>query len=130
MDVVAVTGHGRPSSRARRREGRQPVSFIAQKLLIHGRRKADKRAQDALYVHDTLELFGGQLAALRALWATDLQPAWPKTTIRRLERLRREQYGSVTDVHRAAVRIPQDRTVAPDLLQARCGFGLEEIFGD
>lgn len=67
-----------------------PVSFIAQKLLIQGRRKADKRAQDALYVHDTLELFGGQLAALRALWATDLQPAWPKSTIRRLERLRRE----------------------------------------
>ena len=106
-----------------------PVSFIAQKLLIHGRRKADKRAQDALYVHDTLELFGGQLAALRTLWSTDLQPAWRKPTIKRLERLRREQYGSVTDVHRAAVRIPQDRTIAPDLLQARCALGLEEILG-
>ena len=107
-----------------------PVSFIAQKLLIQGRRKADKRAQDALYVHDTLELFGGQLPVLRALWSTELGPGWPKATLRRLDRLRREQFGSVTDVHRAAVRIPQDRTIAPDLLQARCAFGLEEIFGD
>ena len=32
--------------------------------------------------------------------------------------------------HRAAVRIQQDRTMAPDLLQARCALGLEEIFGD
>lgn len=50
--------------------------------------------------------------------------------LRRLARLRHEQFGSVTDVHRAAVRIPQDRTIAPDLLQARCAFGLDEIFGD
>lgn len=93
-----------------------PVSFIAQKLLIHGRRRADKRAQDALYVHDTLELFGDQLPTLRTVWSTELRPGLPTTTLRRLTRLRREQYGSVTDVHRAAVRIPQDRAVAPDLL--------------
>jgi hypothetical protein len=107
-----------------------PVSFIAQKLLIHGRRKADKRAQDALYVHDTLELFGGQLAALRALWSSDLQPTMPTATITRLQRLRHDQYGAVSDVHRAAVRIPQDRTLAPELLQARCAYGLEEVLGD
>jgi hypothetical protein len=107
-----------------------PVSFLAQKLLIHGRRRADKRAQDALYVHDTLELFGGQLTALRALWVTDLRPAWPAATVKRLTRCRLDKFGSVTDVHRAAVRIPQDRTIAPDLLQARCALGLEEIFGD
>jgi hypothetical protein len=107
-----------------------PVSFLAQKLLIHGRRRREKRAQDALYVHDTLELFDGQLTELRALWVSDLLPPWPPTTLKKLTRCRLEQYGSVTDVHRAAVRIPQDRTIAPDLLQARCALGLEEIFGD
>ena len=42
-----------------------PVSFIAQKLLIQKYRKPEKKAQDALYIHDTLELFGGELPALR-----------------------------------------------------------------
>src|SRR6267142_5395846 len=38
-----------------------PVSFIVQKLLIHNRRDVDKKAQDILYLHDTLELFGASL---------------------------------------------------------------------
>lgn len=107
-----------------------PVSFIAQKLLIHGRRKRDKRAQDTLYVHDTLELFGGQLPALRALWLECLKPTLHPKTVARLSKLRRDQYGALTDVHRAAVRIPQDRSITPELLLARCTYGLEEIFGE
>jgi hypothetical protein len=35
-----------------------PTSFIVQKLLIHSARWPGKRAQDVLYIHDTLELFG------------------------------------------------------------------------
>lgn len=31
-----------------------PVSFIIQKLLIHEKRKAGKKAQGVLYIHDTL----------------------------------------------------------------------------
>jgi hypothetical protein len=45
-----------------------PVSFIAQKLLIQHLRKPEKRPQDVLYIHDTIDLFGGQLEALAALW--------------------------------------------------------------
>ena len=42
-----------------------PTSFILQKLLIHSDRPPHKKAQDILYIHDTLELFGGSLGELR-----------------------------------------------------------------
>jgi hypothetical protein len=38
-----------------------PVSFIVQKLLIRRSRKPDKQAQDALYIHDTIELSGNPI---------------------------------------------------------------------
>jgi hypothetical protein len=107
-----------------------PVSFIAQKLLIQSSRRSDKQAQDALYVHDTLQLFGSGLAELGRVWLEDVRPAIPAKTARTVERLWREQFGRVTDVIRTAVRIPQDRTLTPDHLQAACAYGLAEIFGD
>ena len=106
-----------------------PVSFIAQKLLVHGRRKPDKRAQDALYIHDTLELFGREIALLRKIWRDELRPTLPGKTVKAVNRLRLEQFALITDVHRGAVRIPQDRTLTPSRLQAACAYGLEEIFG-
>lgn len=106
-----------------------PVSFIAQKLLIQKQRRPDKQAQDALYIHDTLELFGGELELLKAEWREKLRPTIDSTTAESVERLYREQFGTVTDIIRAATRIPQDRTLAPGRLQALCSYGLEEIFG-
>jgi hypothetical protein len=44
-----------------------PTSFMVQKLLIHSDRRPAKKAQDVLYIHDTLELFGGSLGELRRL---------------------------------------------------------------
>lgn len=57
-----------------KRGGRADVTLAmagvtAQKLLIRGLRRRDKQAQDVLYVHDTLELFAGELPRLRALWS-------------------------------------------------------------
>lgn len=106
-----------------------PVSFIAQKLLIEKHRRPEKKAQDALYIHDTLELFGGDLPALRELWREKVRPRLPGKTAKTVERLQREYFGGVTDVIRNAARIPQDRVLAPDQLQAACAHGLEEIFG-
>jgi hypothetical protein len=34
------------------------ASYLAQKLLVHGKRKSAERAKDVLYIHDTIELFG------------------------------------------------------------------------
>lgn len=106
-----------------------PVSFLAQKLLIRKYRDRDKQAQDALYVHDTLELFGSELELLRTEWRERIRPAITTKTADTVERLHREQFGAVSDVIRAATRIPQDRTLTPDRLQAVCSYGLEEIFG-
>jgi|SRR5579872_925916 len=106
-----------------------PVTFIAQKLLIQKYRNSDKRAQDALYIHDTLELFGGELAGLRALWQEKVRQAMHDKTARTVHQLQRDYFGNVTDVIRNAARIPQDRVVAPERMQATCAYGLEEIFG-
>lgn len=106
-----------------------PVSFVAQKLLIQGQRTPEKQAQDALYIHDTLDLFGGEIEALKTLWREGVRPSLPRKIAREIERLYRERFGSVTDVIRTAARIPQDRTLTPSRMQAVCAYGLEEIFG-
>jgi hypothetical protein len=106
-----------------------PVSFIAQKLLIQNYRKPGKKAQDALYIHDTLELFGGGLPALRTLWQQEIRPTLHIKTARAVETLQREQFGVVTDILRNAARIPQDRVLLPERMQATCTYGLTEIFG-
>ncbi len=106
-----------------------PVSFIAQKLLIQKHRKPEKRPQDVLYVHDTLELFGSEIELLRAIWRDDIRPTLPEATARTVEQLCQTHFATVTDVIRDAVRIPQDRVLVPERLQATCAYGLEEIFG-
>lgn len=105
-----------------------PVSFIAQKLLIEKYRKPEKLPQDALYVHDTLELFGSEIELLKATWQDDIRPVLPSATVRTVEKLCQTHFGSVTDVIRNAARIPQDRVLTPERLQATCAYGLGEIF--
>jgi hypothetical protein len=104
-----------------------PTSFIVQKLLIHSDRSPDKKAQDVLYIHDTLELFGGSLRESRRLWVEEVRPAMPRKTARRAATIAREMFAEVTDTIRDAVRIPQDRRLAPDNVQRACKYGLGEI---
>ena len=107
-----------------------PVSFIAQKILFHTRRPPKKKAQDALYIHDTLELFGGDLAALKKLWLAKVRPTLTEKTARNVERLQREYFAEVNDVIRNAIRIPQDRVLKAERMRATCANGLGEIFGE
>ncbi len=106
-----------------------PVSFIAQRLLIQKYRKPEKKFQDILYIHDTLELFGSEIELLKATWREDVRPTLPSRTAHEVERLSQAHFGSITDVIRDASRIPQDRVLTPERLQARCAYGLDEIFG-
>lgn len=105
-----------------------PVSFIAQKLLIQKYRKPEKRSQDVLYIHDTLELFGSEIELLKVTWRDDIRPMLPSATARAVEQLCQTHFGTVTDVIRNAARIPQDRVLTPERLQATCAYGLDEIF--
>jgi hypothetical protein len=92
-----------------------PVSFMVQKFLIHGRRDAHKKAQDVLYIHDTLQLFGASLEKLRTA----------KTAMTTAAAI----FKNVTDVIRDAARIPQDRRLQPENILAATQYGLEEVFG-
>ena len=105
-----------------------PVSFIGQRLLIHHQRGPMKRAQDVLYIHDTLELFGHRLDALRTEWRDRVQPRLAAKTATDIDRSREVQFGAVTDVIREAARIPQDRTLRSERMRATCEYGLERIF--
>jgi hypothetical protein len=46
-----------------------PDSFLAQKILIHGRRNRQDRAKDILYMYDTIETFAARNNELRTEWA-------------------------------------------------------------
>jgi Nucleotidyltransferase len=104
-----------------------PTGFIAQKLLIQHERLPAKRAQDMLYIHDTLELFGGALPELRALWNDEIRSTLPPKVARRVVEISRESFASVTDVLREAARIPQDRTLSPERMRAVCEMALAQV---
>ena len=104
-----------------------PTSFMVHKLLIHSDRPAAKKAQDILYIHDTLELFGGSLGEMRRLWVAEVRPGIARAWARKVEDIARELFAGVTDTIRDAARIPQDRQLTPENLQRACAYGLGEI---
>ena len=107
-----------------------PVSFIVQKLLILDLRTYDKQAQDVLYIHDTIELFGAELALLNTLWRESIAPLLARRTRELAMERARELFGAVNDVTRSAVRqISADRRLTPTELRLRAEIGLGEIFG-
>ena len=106
-----------------------PLSFIVQKLLIHKRRDAEKKAQDILYIHDTLELFGASLVQLRTLWEDQLRARIPAITVKRAMDTATGLLENVTDTIREAARIPQDRRLLPEGVRAATQYGLTEVFG-
>lgn len=106
-----------------------PTSFIVQKLLIHSSRPSDKKAQDVLYIHDTLELFGASLSELSRLWVEVVRPTMAATTAKGIEAIAQELFAEVTDTIRNAALIPQDRRLAPENVQRACRYCLEEVLG-
>jgi len=107
-----------------------PVSFIAQKLLIHHLRVGRKKAQDILYIHDTIELFEANLQRLQALWREKVGPSLTanqrSTTVAQASVL----FENISDTIREATRTPVDRTINPTELRLRCELGLTALFAD
>ncbi len=106
-----------------------PTSFIVQKLLINSDRRREKKAQDVLYIHDTLELFGGSLGELRRLWVEEVRPTMAPKTATKAETIAHELFVAVTDTIREAARIPPGRRLAPENAQRACRYGLAEVLG-
>lgn len=107
-----------------------PVCFVVQKLLIHGDRKPRKRAQDVLYIHDTIQLFGGSLKELNELWRTQVKGTLTASQRKRVDEMRALMFSTVTDTIREAARIPADRSPRPQDVRDVCEQGLAMIISD
>ena len=104
-----------------------PVSFIVQKLLIHDDRPRDKKAQDLLYIHDTLDLFAPELDHLTELWRNVVRPSMPDKWAQRALREKEALFGVLHDRIRDAAAIPQDRDLDPERMRAMCAAVLSEM---
>jgi hypothetical protein len=104
-----------------------PVSFIVQKLLIHDQRNANKKAQDLLYIRDTLELFADDLDALASLWRDDIRSSLPDKWVKSLLLKKASVFGALNDTIRDSAKIPQDRELDPEKMRAMCFAALGEI---
>ena len=107
-----------------------PVSLIVQKLLIHHDRRDSKRAQDLLYIHDTIELFEPALPQLQVLWRDQVGSALTSNQ-RDLAQERADRlFRGITDDLREAALVPADRRLDPGEMRLRCSLGLAQLFAD
>lgn len=104
-----------------------PVSFIVQRLLIHDQRAGNKKAQDVLYIHDTLELFAEELDALARLWREDIRGVMHEKWVEGLFRTRDGVFGALNDTIRDSAKMPQDRELDPERMRAMCFAALGEM---
>ncbi len=105
-----------------------PLCFMVQKFLIQKERPVAKRAQDLLYVHDTVELFGALLPEFNTAWRTVIQPQLGSLADVVLEQST-ASFSKVDDVIRRAALIPQDRRLSPDHMQLTCQLAFQQILG-
>lgn len=60
-EVTIAPENGYPTDGARQVRIPNPAAFLVQKILIHDKREREDKAKDILYIHDTIETFGGNL---------------------------------------------------------------------
>jgi hypothetical protein len=126
--VTLLQDDGFPLAREIQVPVSNPVGFIAQKILIHGRRNRAERAKDIMYIHDTLETFAPRIAELRREWTENIKPVLQANSVRTVERANETLFREVTDSIRAAVRIAEGRILTPEAVRQTCHVGLGQIF--
>lgn len=104
-----------------------PVGFMVQKLLIQRLRKPRKRAQDVLYIHDTLEIFADALPVLKEIWEKRIRPGIGESSARKVVELSAATFSAVTDLIREAALMAQGRDLSPERLQGLCQAALREV---
>lgn len=105
-----------------------PVSFLAQKLLIHRKRDPGDRAKDILYVHDTLQTFGHRLEELRGEWMAGIVPHLHPKVARTVANGAGRLFAEMIDTIRQAALLPADRQLSPEAVRESCRYGLKHIF--
>ena len=106
-----------------------PLCFMVQKFLIQENRPAGKRAQDVLYIYDTVELFGALLDEFHATWKKSISPALGEKLSNTVLKLSQNTFSSANDIIRGAALIPQDRKLSPEQIQQTCQLAFEQILG-
>jgi hypothetical protein len=119
--IAAANGYPTPVIRQIRVPN--PAAFLAQKILIRDKRNLAKRAKDALYIHDTIETFGGNLQAIRNEWESNVRPALHANAMRRVEGAADKHFQEVDDTLREAARIATGRNLTPGMVREVCGYG-------
>ena len=108
-----------------------PTSYLVQKVLtLRKRRTAAKQSKDALYIHDTLTLFGSSLTALREQAARVLDQLASRTQ-RELHELRVALFQDkalMIGAERTAGATGRANPPSADTIAAVCTVGLEQIF--
>jgi hypothetical protein len=113
-DVMIAPATGYPTPGVRRILLPNAAAFLVQKILIHEKRDRDRRAKDILYIHDTIETFGGNLGTIREQWQTDLKPALHPKAALGVERAAEEYFRDVNDEIREAARIATGRSLTSE----------------
>lgn len=108
-----------------------PASYLLQKVLsLPKRSSSGKRAKDALYIHDTLAMFGSSFEALRDQAGRVLDRLAPKT--RRdfhAQRIALFQSKTLTiDSERIAAATGRANPPSAGTIAEVCTVGLEQIF--
>jgi len=106
-----------------------PVSFLAQKTLIHGKRQRGDRAKDILYMHDTLEVFGARLQEMRELWRNVVAPKLNVRSATKVSRAAEVLFAELSDDIRRASEISAERALSPQAIREACHFGFIQLFG-
>jgi len=127
-DVMIAPAAGYPTPGVRHIRVPNPAAFLVQKILIHEKRNRDKRAKDILYIHDTIETFGGNLTAIREQWETSVRPALHAKAAIQVERAAEKYFREIDDTIREAARITTGRNLTPEMVRELCGHGWLQIF--
>jgi hypothetical protein len=101
---------------------------LAQKILIHHKRDLIGRAKDVLYLHDTIETFGGALPAMREEWETNVKPRLHRNAIRQVENAADVLFAEIDDTIREAARIALGRKLTPESILELCSYGWNQLF--
>ena len=107
-----------------------PASYLAQKVLTLRKRKPAKQPKDALYIHDTLTMFGSSLDALRQQAGRVVDRLAPKTR-REFDALRAALFQDkslMVGAERIAGATGRANAPSAATIAAVCTVGLERIF--
>jgi len=127
-DVVIASGNGYPTATVRQVRIPNASAYLVQKILIHDKRERADKAKDILYIHNTIETFGGNLPAIREEWETKVKPILQQKVFRAVIGAAETYFRDTSDVIREAAQIATGRNLTPEMVREVCIYGWKQIF--